>query len=73
VALTTPFLLYKRLIMKIKIIRGTVVKGVAYENGNVVDTDQETGLLLIGLGKAQEVKPEDKTEPKKKERKLFRR
>jgi len=71
--LTTPFLLYKRLIMKIKIIRGTVVKGVAYENGNVVDTDQETGILLVGMKKAMEVKPEAKSEPLTKQKKRFTR
>ena len=44
-----------------------------YEAGDIVDTDQETGILLVGMNKAQEIKPEDKTEPQKKEKKLFKR
>ena len=59
--------------MKIKMLRGTVIKGNDYEAGDIVDTDQETGILLVGMNKAQEIKPEDKTEPQKKEKKLFRR
>ena len=64
---------FKKEIMKIKLLRGTVIKGDDYEAGDIVDTDQETGILLVGMNKAQEIKPEDKTEPQKKEKKLFRR
>ena len=59
--------------MKVKILRGTVIKGDDYEAGDIVDTAQETGVLLVGMNKAQEIKPEDKTEPKKKEKKFFKR
>ena len=64
---------FKKEIMKIKLLRGTCIKGDDYESGDIVDTDQETGILLVGMNKAQEIKPEDKTEPQKKEKKLFRR
>ena len=47
--------------MKVKILRGTVIKGKDYDAGDVVDTDLDTGVLLVGMNKAQEIKPEDKT------------
>ena len=59
--------------MKVKILRGTVIKGKDYDAGDVVDTDLDSGVLLVGMNKAQEIKPEDKTEPKKKEKKFFKR
>ena len=59
--------------MKVKILRGTVIKGKDYYAGDIVDTDLDTGVLLVGMNKAQEIKPEDKTEPKKKEKKFFKR
>jgi len=59
--------------MKIKLVRGTVVKGKDYDKGSVIDTDLDTGKLLVGMNKAIEVKPEDKPEPQKKEKKLFKR
>ena len=59
--------------MKIKLVRGTVVKGKDYDKGSVVDTDLDTGKLLVGMNKAIEVKAEDKAEPQKKEKKLFKR
>ena len=57
--------------MKVKILRGTVIKGKDYDAGDVVDTDLDTGVLLVGMNKAQEIKPEDKTEPKKKRKEVF--
>ena len=71
--LTTPFYLYKKVTMKIKILRGTVIKGADYEAGAIVDTDQETGVLLVGMKKAIEVKPEAKSEPLTKQKKRFTR
>lgn len=59
--------------MKIKILRGTVIKGADYEAGDIVDTDQETGILLVGMRKAMEIKPEDKKVPLTKEKKRFTR
>ena len=59
--------------MKIKILRGTVIKGKDYNAGEVVDTDLDTGILLVGMKKAQEIKPEDKAEPEKREKKIFKR
>ena len=64
---------FKKEIMKIKLLRGTCIKGDDYEAGDIVDTDQETGILLVGMNKAREIKPEEKTEPIKKEKKLFKR
>ena len=71
--LTTPFYLYKKVTMKIKILRGTVIKGADYEAGDIVDTDQESGNLLVGMKKAMEIKPEDKKVPLTKEKKRFTR
>ena len=57
--------------MKIKLVRGTVVKGKDYDKGSVIDTDLDTGKLLVGMNKAIEVKPEDKAEPQKKRKKVI--
>jgi len=57
--------------MKIKLVRGTVVKGKDYDKGSVIDTDLDTGKLLVGMNKAIEVKPEDKPEPQKKKKKSY--
>ena len=50
-----------------------MVQGKDYDKGSIIDTDLDTGNLLVGMNKAIEVKPEDKAEPKKKEKKFFKR
>ena len=38
---------------QIKIIRGTVVNGKPQDVGQVLETDDSTAALLIGMGKAE--------------------
>ena len=51
--------------MLIHLIRNTVVNGVAWEAGSVVDTDPATAGYLIAIGKAREEAAVVHTAPEK--------
>ena len=47
------YLINRRSIVKIKILRSTVCAGKRVEKGKVMDADEKDAIFLISLGKAE--------------------
>ncbi len=55
--------------MKVKIIRNVMVAGVRKDSGSTIEVEDQTGSLLIGLGKAEEVREKPAPKPAAKKEK----